>query len=202
MYYRGITVNMLKLIITTCLAWTILVSAQGCAPAVVAGAAATGVVVSHSRRNSGTMVDDNSIELDIRSQIKSSNTLKNMVHITVTSYNLQVLLTGEAPTPDLRDKVLNLASNANNVRNVFNAINIAEPTAYSSRNNDSWISSKVKTRMLGKKEIDATRIKVLTENSSVFLMGLVTREEAETAATIASEVQGVRKVVKVFEYID
>lgn len=192
----------LKLMITACMAWMMLVSAQGCAPAIVAGATATGVAVNHSRRTAGTMMDDNAIEIDIRSKIKSDNQLKDAVHISVTSYNMQVLLTGEAPTAALRDKVLNLASNADLVRNVFNAISIAEPTSFSSRNNDLWISSKVKTRMLGKKEIDATRIKVLTENSSVFLMGLVTRAEAEVAAAIASEVAGVRKVVKVFEYID
>ncbi len=174
----------------------------GCTQVMVADNGAT-VTEQNERRSAGTVVDDQGVEMLLTKKIRSNPDLGDKVHITVTSYNLQVLLTGEAPTPELREKALTMASNADKVRNVFNAITIAEPTAFSSRNNDTWITSKVKTRMLGRTEVvDATRIKVLTENSWVYLMGLVTPNEAERAAQIASEVEGVRRVVKVFEYIE
>ncbi len=170
-----------------------------CTPVMIANNGDS-VTEQHERRSAGTIVDDQGVEMDINRKIRSQ--LGEKVHITVTSYNLQVLLTGEAPTAELRDQALKLASNAERVRNVFNAINIAEPSAFSSRNNDTWITSKVKAQMLGKTEVEATHIKVLTENSWVYLMGLVTQDEGEKAAKIASGVEGVRRVIKVFEYVN
>ena len=186
------------LIVTTLL----LASLPACTPVRMTDEGSMPMTEENDRRSAGTVVDDQGVEMMLTKKIRSHPDLSKKVHVNVTSYNLQVLLTGEAPSAELRDQVLKMASNANNVRNVYNAISIAEPTPFSSRNNDTWITSKVKTRMLGKAEIDATRIKVLTENSWVYLMGLVTPEEADHAAKLASEVEGVRRVVKVFEYIE
>lgn len=174
---------------------------QGCAPAVVVGAAATGVAIHHSRRDSTTMLSDQSIEMTINREIRSRDEWRDNSNIAVTAYNGQVLLTGQTPTPELREELLRLASNAQDVRKVFNGIAVRKPTAYSVRNHDTWLTSKVKARMLGRTDVDASRVLVHTQNSWVYLMGLVTPAEAEVATRIASEVKGVTKVVKVFEYV-
>jgi osmotically-inducible protein OsmY len=174
---------------------------NGCGPALVAGAA-TGVAITQDRRTVATMFDDEAIEFKVASRIRSDETLTKQVHINVTVYNAVVLLTGEAPTDELRAKVIAYARGVDNVKRVYNAIEIAQPTPFRSRNNDVWITSKVKTLLLGNKEVEGTRIKVVTENGSVYLMGLIPREQGQTAADIAGQVQNVKRVVKVFEYTD
>lgn len=174
---------------------------QGCAPAIVVGAAATGVAIHHSRRDPSTILQDQSIEMAINQEIRTRDTWRDDSNISVTAYNGQVLLTGQTPSQEVRAELLRLASNAEHVRKVYNGIAIRNPTAYSVRNHDTWLTSKVKARMLGRTDVDASRVLVHTENSWVYLMGLVTPSEAEVATRIASEVKGVTKVVKVFEYI-
>ena len=181
---------------------SLIISIQGCAPALVAGAAATGVALGHDRRTAGTIVEDKSIEFKVADQINSDKKLAEQVHITVTSYNGTVLLTGEAPKAELQTRIVNIASNVDKVKRVVNAIQITTPTTLPSRNNDTWITSKVKTRLLGTRDVDGTLVKVLTENGSVYLMGLVTYKEADTATDIAKNVDGIKRVVKVFEYIE
>ena len=121
-------------------------------------------------------------------------------HINVISYNSVVLLTGEAPSETLRSEAINIAQKNVKIKRVYNAIKVMQPTTLKSRNNDTFITSKVKFKLLGKREINGLRIKVVTENAHVFLMGLVPREQGDIAATMASKVSGVKRVVKVFEY--
>ena len=176
---------------------------SGCVPLVVTGAgvgAGTGTLMSEDRRSSGIYIEDQAIELKASRRINEQ--LGRDVRINVTSFNRNVLLTGEAPNESMKKEAEKLAITVENVRNVFNEIAISEKTALSTRTNDSLITSKVKGRFLGQRKFQINYVKVITENSIVYLLGVVTREEGESAAQIASTTAGVRKVVKVFEYLN
>lgn len=170
----------------------------GCAPAVVGGAAAGGAMVT-DRRTSGAYVEDQSIELKAETRI--ANQLGDKVHINVTSFNRNVLMTGEARDEESRKKAETIIKGLENVRNVTNEVVVGMISAMSSRANDTYLTSKVKTRMLTENKFPANFVKVVTEDSVVFLMGMVTRKEAEDAVEIARNTEGVTKVVKVFEYV-
>ena len=176
---------------------------SGCVPLAVTGVgvgAGTGALMSEDRRTTGIFIEDQAIELKTSRRIHEQ--LGRNVRINVTSFNRNVLLTGEAPNESMKIEAEKLAMSIDNVRNVFNEIEIAERTALSARTNDSLITSKVKGRFLSQRKFQINYIKVVTENSVVYLLGLVTREEADDAAQIASTTAGVRKVVKVFEYLN
>ena len=173
----------------------------GCAAALVVGLGA-GVVVAHDRRSAGAFVDDAVIEFKAEAELASDPKLKGPVHINITSMNGIVLLTGEAATAELHDRVLALVRKVPNIRRITNEIRIAPPSALGTRSQDGWISTQVKGRFVGTKGLDPTRVKVVTENAVVYLMGLVASPEGELAANAASAVRGVTQVVKLFEYID
>jgi len=172
-------------------------------PFVVAGVgvgAGTGALISEDRRSSGIFIEDQAIELKASRRINEQ--LGRDARINVTSFNRNVLLTGEAPNESMKNEAEKLAMSVENVRNVFNEIAISEKSALSVRTNDSLITSKVKGRFLSERKFQINYVKVITENSIVYLLGLVTREEGESAAQIASTTAGARKVVKVFEYLN
>lgn len=179
----------------------ILLSLNGCAPVIVAGAA-TGASVANDRRTAGTVLEDQSIELKAASAIQGDESLAKSVHVSVTSFNNIVLLTGQAPTRALRNRVLNHINDIEKVRRIHNEIAIEEPTSFKTRSSDTWITTKTKSTLLGAKGLEATHVKVVTENGVVYLMGLVTHEQGNTAAKTVQQVSGVQRVVKVFEYID
>jgi osmotically-inducible protein OsmY len=112
-----------------------------------------------------------------------------------------VLVTGETLSHDLRDQVVKIVRNIPNVRRVHNELVVADLTSFKSRSHDTWITSKVKSQMVNAKGLDSTRVKVVTENGSVYLMGLVTNKEADIAVDATRNVDGVKRVVKMFEYI-
>jgi osmotically-inducible protein OsmY len=177
---------------------------SGCA-AVIVGAAAVGASAVHERRSVGTMVDDEGIEWKIKSAISDDKPLSSQSHINVISLNGVVLLVGQTPTEALRTQATNIASGVEQVRVVHNELTIAAPNSYITRSSDAIITSKVKTSLFkvkGHDDFDPTRVKVVTENGTVYLMGIIYRSEADDAARQASEVGGVQKVVKLFEYID
>lgn len=174
---------------------------SGCAPLVVAGAG-TAAVAAHDRRTLGAFIDDQTIELRAGAAIASDEALKRDSHINVTSVNGIVLLSGEAATSALRDQALAKVREVAGVRRVVNEIRIAPPSTVGARTHDAWLTTKVKTRLIHTEGIDSTRVKVVTENDAVYLLGLVTRREADVATTAASVVGGVARVVKLFEYID
>ena len=180
--------------------FTLLLSACA-APILVAGGAAGGAAVAHDERNSKTILNDTVIETKAKDTIYKDPEMAKRVHINVTSFNNVVLLTGEALSRSLRDRAINIVRNLENVRRVHNEVRIADLTSFSSRTGDTWITSKVKAKMLATKDFDSSRVKVVTEDSTVFLMGLVSREEGKQAATIASQISGVKRVVKIFEYL-
>lgn len=172
---------------------------HGCAPLVVGGAAATGVVVAEDRRTVGTITEDQAIEF------KASNRIGDKVksaHVNVTSYNRMVVLTGEVPDAAAKATAEKIAHAVENVRGVFNELQVAANSALSARANDSYITSVVKARFVDAQRFSPVHVKVVTEASVVYLMGLVMRKEADAATDIARTTRGVHRVVRVFEYLD
>ncbi|BAV32833.1 outer membrane lipoprotein [Sulfuricaulis limicola] len=174
---------------------------QACAPVIVAGGA-TAAVAAADRRSVGTQLDDENIELTARRKINDDNRLGDDVHVNITCFNGTMLLTGEATTAEQRDIVVSLAGILQGVKRVVNEIIVTEPTAFASRTNDSWITGRVKAKLLADEKITGRRVKVVTENGAVYLMGLVTQKEGELAAEATRAVGGVKRVVKLFEYTD
>ena len=172
-----------------------------CAPIIVAGAGAA-AVAAHDRRTVGAFVDDQAIEVKVRNAIHADETLRQEAHINVTSMNGIVLLSGEAPSAESRDQALARARTVAGIRQIANEILVAPPSSFGSRSHDTWLTTKVKTKMVRADELDSTRVKVVTENDVVYLLGLVTQKEAELATEAARTVGGVTRVVKLFEYID
>lgn len=179
-----------------------VLAGTGCAPLIVATGAATAVTVAQDRRTVGAFVDDEIIELKATSAINQDDELKREAHINVTSLNGIVLLTGEAPTIELRDRVLTKVRGVTGVRRTVNEIRVAAASPFSQRSRDSWLTGKVKSKLFAVKELGSSQIKVITENDAVYLMGLLNRQEAELATEAAREVGGIERVVKLFEYLD
>ncbi|WP_455211361.1 BON domain-containing protein [Kaarinaea lacus] len=191
---------MIRITIVLSLLIGLLSLAQGCGGLVVAGAAVGAVAVSDPRP-SQVLMDDKILEMTATDKIYSDRELQTRVHINVNSYNYVVLLTGEALSQDLKDKVVDIARHLKNVRRVHNEIRVADLTSFEARAKDSWITSKVKTNMLGTKDLEATKVEVITESRTVYLMGFVSEEQGDKAADVARQVEGVEKVIKLFEYV-
>ncbi len=172
---------------------------QGCAEALIVGGVAVGVMMAADRRQTEVMLADQGIEFSAGSKIDEA--LKGQGHINVTSYNYTVLLTGEVPTAQAKADAEKVASEVPKVRTVVNELQIAGTSSAASRSNDAYITSKVKSNFLGNGKFKPTDIKVVTEASVVYLLGLVTREEADAATEVARGTGGVQKVVRVFEYV-
>jgi len=185
-------------IILLCLS---VATAGGCAAAVVGGAAA-GATAAVDRRTAGTLIEDEAIELKARKAILVDKELNDQAHLNVTSYNTVVLVSGEAPTEELRARAIDMIRKIPKVSHVHNEITIAAPSSLMSRSSDSVITSKVKTRLLADADIEGIHVKVVTENGVVFLMGLLARAEADRATELARGTGGVQKVVKLFQYTD
>jgi len=175
---------------------------QGCAGLIVGGAA-TGASVAHDERTAGTVVEDESIELKAVHDLRADRVLDAQSHLNVTSYNNIVLLTGETPTKELRDRAEKLVAGVEKVRRVHNEITIGEPSTMLARSTDTVITTKVKTSLFSVKGIehfDPTRVKVVTEASVVYLMGLLSHAEGDAVGETVRQVGGVERVVKIFEY--
>ena len=174
---------------------------SACVPMFTIGTAAgTGTYISEDRRTSGMFIEDEGIELKSGRRIHQQ--YGDTVHVNVTSYNRMVLLTGESPSEDIKAAIEKLIMGVDNVRKIFNEIAVAGNTSLASRSNDTLITSKVKARFLAERKFQINHVKIVTENEIVYLMGIVSRQEADNAAQIASSTPGVKKVVKVFEYMN
>jgi osmotically-inducible protein OsmY len=173
--------------------------ASGCAPLIVGGAVAGGAIVANDRRQPDILATDERIE--IQSSNRISERLKDQVHVNVTSFNRQVLLTGEATTEALKQEVERIVQGVPDVRSVMNELQIGKPSELGARSNDTYITSVVKSRMVTANKFNPIHVKVVTEAGVVYLMGLVTRKEADDATQVARTTSGVRRVVRVFEYI-
>ena len=172
---------------------------QGCVPLVAGTAVGAGAMMAGDRRTSGAYVEDEGIEW--RTSNRVSERYGSRVHVNATSYNRNLLLTGEAPDEATKAEVGRIASAGENVRSVTNDLQIGLNSTLSARANDSMITSKVKARFIDSARFSSQYIKVLTEGGTVYLMGVVTQREADAATEVARTTSGVRKVVRVFEYI-
>jgi len=170
---------------------------QGCGPLMLAGAGAA-VVSFEDRRTTGAQMEDQSIEL--RTGNRTDDRFGGKVHLNVTSYNRYVLLTGEVPDEATRAEIEKIARSVPNVLGVTNDLQVAGLSSTTSRSNDTLITTNVKTRMLNSGKFNAIHVKVVTEAAVVYLLGVVTEQEAADAVELARTTGGVRKVVKMFEY--
>ena len=171
---------------------------SACAPLIIGGAVVGGVMVV-DRRTAGTQVEDEGIELRASNRIRE--TLGDRAHVNVTSYNRQVLLTGEARSAQDRQTVEQLVAGVENVRSVVNDLAVMPSSGLSQRSNDTFITGKVRASLVDAKDLSASAFKVVTERNVVYLMGRVTQREAQRATEIARGVSGVSKVVRVFEML-
>lgn len=173
-------------------------SLNACAPLMVAGFAGTALVAS-DRRTSGAQLEDETIELRGRARVR--DTLGEKAHVTITSFNRQVLLTGEVATERDRQTVIQLVEKIENVRTVVNEMSITPASTLSERSNDLLITAKVKASLVDSRDLFANAFKVVTERGTVYLMGRVTSREANSATNVIRNVNGVNKVVRLFEII-
>ena len=171
---------------------------EACVPLMVGGAVMTGMVAT-DRRTSGAQLDDESIELRTGNRLLEA--FGERVHINVTSYNRQVLLTGEVGSAADRQLAEQIASRVDNVRSVVNELAAMGTTSLSQRSSDSVITGRVRAAMLDVPDLSGSAFKVVTERGTVYLMGRVTQREAERCTAVVRNVNGVQKVVRVFEYI-
>ena len=173
---------------------------QSCIPLLIGAGLGAGVVVADDRRTSATVLEDQTIELKARNRI--SEKYGDQTNASVTSYNRFVLLTGQAPTEDIKKDVAVLVLEVPGVRNIQNEVVVGGASSMTSRASDTLLTSRVKGRLAQNKDVGASHVKVVSESGAVFLMGLVTRVEADAAALTASTTSGAQRVVKVFEYLD
>lgn len=185
--------------------WAALLAASlplihGCA-AIVVGGAATGAMMADDRRKAGVYLADQEIELRALDRLRGAFPGKT-VSISTISYNRHVLLVGQASDEESRAKAAEIIKTIPNVAKVYNEITLSGVSSLSSDANDTAITAKVKARMVDNGKVSPNHVKVVTEAGTVFLMGLVTRDEGDAAARIAASTSGVAKVVKLFEYTD
>jgi osmotically-inducible protein OsmY len=190
---------MIRLVLVLVPVLAAAVLASGCAPIVVGAAAAGGVAVAVDRRTADTQLADERIEFTASKWIGEK--ILEQGHVNIVSYNKLVLLTGETTTEALKQEVGKLAAGATGVKDVVNEIAIGPLAPLTSRSNDAYLTSVIKARFVGEQKFNPLHVKVVTENGTVYLLGLVTRKEADDATNIARHVSGVKRVVRVFEYI-
>ena len=156
-------------------------------------------MMAADRRSTGAQLDDGSVEFKVESE--AGTRWGNGIHLNVTSYNGYVLLTGEAPSTEVKSEIVRIArGSSERVRNVYDEMVVGPVTDLGARSNDSYITSKVKARMLDSDAVKTIYVKVVTERSVVYLMGIVSRQEGDAAAQVAATTEGVARVVKLFEY--
>lgn len=171
---------------------------SGCAAVVVGGAASAGAVAA-DRRQPDVMATDERLEHTVSDRINKKIGPNN--HVNVTSYNRMLLLTGEVFTAEQKADAEASAASAADVRTVANELVVGPATSFESRSKDTYTTGQVKARMVSAQKFNPLHVKVVTENGTVYLLGLVTEKEAADAAQVASTTSGVRRVVRVFEYI-
>ena len=178
------------LVLATCM--------TACAPFLVAGVAGSALVAT-DRRTSGTQLEDETIEL--RASAKVRDTFGEKVHVNVTSYNRQVLLTGEVPSDRERQAVAAIVEKVENVKSVANELSAMPNASLGSRSNDLVVTGTIKATLIDSRDLFANAFKVVTERNTVYLMGRVTQREADSATALIRNVGGVNKVVRMFEII-
>lgn len=172
---------------------------QGCVESLIIGGAATGAYVATDRRQPEIVAGDERVELTASSRI--GDRYGDRVHVNATSYNYNVLLTGEVPDAQSKAGIEKIVTQIPQVRGVVNELQVAGQSSLTSRGNDTYITGRVKGAFVTENKFQASHVKVVTESAVVYLLGLVTRKEADDATAIARSISGVKRVVRVFEYL-
>jgi osmotically-inducible protein OsmY len=175
-----------------------LAGLTACFPLIVGGAVG-GALVATDRRTSGAVLEDTGIEQRSASRIREN--VGDRVHINVTSYNRQVLLTGEVPTAQDKQLVEQIVSRVDNVRNIVNEIVVMGNSTLTQRSSDALVTGRVKAALVDSKDLFANAFKIVTERGTTYVMGRVTEREAKRATTVISSTSGVQRVVRILEII-
>ena len=173
---------------------------QGCV-AVTVVALTAGASMATDRRSIGNQIDDQSILVEAYNEITKNKPLNDNTNLHLTSVNGSVLIVGQSPTTVLRDQALKIIHEIHGVVRVHNQIRIGNVTSITTQTNDIWLTSKVKTALFSSDKVNGKNIKVITENGEVFLMGIVSKNEADAAVDVTRNISGVNKVFKAFEYL-
>ena len=182
------------------LALVTLSSLAGCGALVVGGAAATTAVVATDRRTTGEQVEDQAIEMKVAAEMRKLFD-EAPARVNATAYAGLVLLTGDVPTEQDKQKAEAAAQGVEKVQRVVNQLRVGDVTSISVRSNDTWLSSKVKTALINTKEVPSRTITFTTERGVVYLLGKVTDAESQRAGKAAAGVKGINKVVKLFQIV-
>ncbi len=162
-----------------------------------------GIQEDPTERTAGAVIEDESIETKVVVNMKSQEPAFRGTNFSVVSHNGVVLIVGQVESEALKSKATTIASQASSkIKRIHNELEVAGKTSLISRTNDSWIATKVRTLMLTNKEVPSDQIRVIAENGSIYLMGIISETEGDRAANLARNVSGVTKVVKVFEYLN
>ena len=188
-----------RLVLSVCAAGLLVGTLTACVPLVIGGAAAGGSLVVTDRRTSGAQLEDEGIELRGTSRIRSS--LGDRGHINLTSYNRQVLLTGEVPTAQDKQLVEQIVSRVENVVTVVNELAVAGNSSLTQRSADTLVTGRVKAQLIDAPDLFSNAFKVVSERGTTYLMGRVTQREADRATNLVRGTSGVQKVVRIFEII-
>lgn len=194
--------NNSKLLLITLVAGSLCLS--GCIGAIVGGTAAAGAgKVAYDERTTGTIIEDQAIERRIWDAMEDYEhiNLDAKSHVTIVSYNENVLLVGQVASQAAKDKIGELAQNTEKVQKVFNELEVGEPTSLVTRSHDAWITTKIKSSSVFN-EVDPLRTKVVTEHEVVYLLGIVSPSEADALTEVARTTSGVTRVVRLFQYIE
>ena len=189
----------LKLTLAAAALITALPLLQGCVPAVIGAGAAAGVMTAHDRRSTGAQADDEGLEWKAAQQIPENDQAN--AHVNFTAFNRRLLITGEVPSEEAQNAIGERVGKLEGVKEVFNETVVGAASSLSSRTNDSYVTSKVKARLVDEKTLSANHIKVVTEAGIVYLMGIVTEREGKVAVAVTRTTAGVRKVVNLTEVI-
>lgn len=181
----------------------ILSALAGCTTILVETTGPQGIQEDPGKRTTGARIEDQSIETKVIVNIKSQEPALRHANFDVISHNGVVLLIGQVQTEQLKERATRIAAEASGkIKRIHNEMEVSGKTGVLARSNDAWISTKVRTQLFADKSVPSGQIRVITENGSVFLMGMVNQQEGDNAAALARNISGVTRVIKVFEYIN
>lgn len=179
---------------------SILTGISGCST-FVSATRETPIEENEGRRTLGNYIEDNSIEFKSKVNVNKGSDALRASNININSFNGQVLLTGQVPNEATKTEAEQVVNVLREIRKIHNELEIEGPTSLMIRANDTYLTGRVKAQLLADNRTEGMRIKVVTENGTVYLMGLVTPAEADVAVDVIRGIVGVRRIVKVFEYI-
>lgn len=191
---------MKKRILSLATAFFAVFSLTGCVETAVVGCTAAGGSIITDKRSIRTQIADQKLRQRVLAHIASDPVLKANTRINATVYNDVLLLIGQARSNKDKQQALDIASQSGDFKRIYNRIAIADPESFADISEDTWLTTKIKAAMLSERNLKSTQIKVVTENKTVYLLGLVDHKQGDLAATVARQIPGVNKIVKLFEY--